>query len=165
MYFCHFCVLRFKYLFFRSWVVVVVIYFSITYGYSFLHQSKLTFKSQQWQYFGRLQISGAFIHKTLIKFETCFVYKAVFITETVRWCMFRQLIKGVSPSRRYGSSKRSGIMQDSTGSVTVDGEHPEDIPLDEMGKLYRVIGYIGSYPYLIKKHFQRCYSQLFSPLK
>lgn len=40
-------------------------------------------------------------------------------------------------------------MQDSTGSVTVDGEHPEDIPLDEMGKLYRVIGYIGSYPYLI----------------
>lgn len=27
-------------------------------------------------------------------------------------------------------------MQDSTGSVTVDGEHPEEIPLDEMGKLY-----------------------------
>ncbi|XP_076270338.1 piezo type mechanosensitive ion channel component isoform X7 [Rhynchophorus ferrugineus] len=43
------------------------------------------------------------------------------------------LIKGVSPSRRYGSSKRSAIMQDSTGSVTVDGEHPEDIPLDDMG--------------------------------
>ncbi|XP_048520922.1 piezo-type mechanosensitive ion channel component isoform X6 [Dendroctonus ponderosae] len=43
------------------------------------------------------------------------------------------LIKGVSPSRRYGSSKRSAIMQDSTGSVTVDGEHPEEIPMDQMG--------------------------------
>ncbi|CAH1133196.1 unnamed protein product [Ceutorhynchus assimilis] len=42
------------------------------------------------------------------------------------------LIKGVSPNRRYGSSKRSAIMQDSTGSVTVDGEHPEEIPMDEM---------------------------------
>ncbi|XP_050309997.1 piezo-type mechanosensitive ion channel component isoform X2 [Anthonomus grandis grandis] len=46
-----------------------------------------------------------------------------------------RLIKGVSPTRRYGSSKRSAIMQDSTGSVTVDGEHPEDIPMDEMGNL------------------------------
>ncbi|XP_048520924.1 piezo-type mechanosensitive ion channel component isoform X8 [Dendroctonus ponderosae] len=44
-----------------------------------------------------------------------------------------RLIKGVSPSRRYGSSKRSAIMQDSTGSVTVDGEHPEEIPMDQMG--------------------------------
>ncbi|XP_030761127.1 piezo-type mechanosensitive ion channel component isoform X3 [Sitophilus oryzae] len=43
------------------------------------------------------------------------------------------LIRGVSPNRRYGSSKRSAIMQDSTGSVTVDGEHPEEIPMDDMG--------------------------------
>lgn len=26
-------------------------------------------------------------------------------------------------------------MQDSTGSVTVDGEHPEEIPMDDMGML------------------------------
>ncbi|XP_066250610.1 piezo-type mechanosensitive ion channel component isoform X3 [Euwallacea similis] len=47
-----------------------------------------------------------------------------------------RLIKGVSPIRRYGSSKRSAIMQDSTGSVTVDGEHPEEIPLDELEEEY-----------------------------
>nr|CAH7742365.1 unnamed protein product [Callosobruchus chinensis] len=43
------------------------------------------------------------------------------------------LIRGVSPSKRHGSGKRSGIYQDSTGSVTVTGDNTEDIPLDEMG--------------------------------
>nr|CAH7742356.1 unnamed protein product [Callosobruchus chinensis] len=32
-----------------------------------------------------------------------------------------ELIRGVSPSKRHGSGKRSGIYQDSTGSVTVTG--------------------------------------------
>lgn len=43
----------------------------------------------------------------------------------------------MSPStRRYGSgkSKRSGILQDSTGSVTVTGENSEDIPMETLGK-------------------------------
>nr|CAH7742366.1 unnamed protein product [Callosobruchus chinensis] len=44
-----------------------------------------------------------------------------------------ELIRGVSPSKRHGSGKRSGIYQDSTGSVTVTGDNTEDIPLDEMG--------------------------------
>nr|CAH7742364.1 unnamed protein product [Callosobruchus chinensis] len=44
-----------------------------------------------------------------------------------------RLIRGVSPSKRHGSGKRSGIYQDSTGSVTVTGDNTEDIPLDEMG--------------------------------
>ncbi|VEN64252.1 unnamed protein product, partial [Callosobruchus maculatus] len=46
------------------------------------------------------------------------------------------LIRGVSPSKRHGSGKRSGIYQDSTGSVTVTGENTEDIPLDEMEHEY-----------------------------
>ncbi|XP_018574920.1 piezo-type mechanosensitive ion channel component isoform X3 [Anoplophora glabripennis] len=45
------------------------------------------------------------------------------------------LIQGVSPSKRYGSGKKSGIFQDSTGSVTVTGENTEDIPLDELGTI------------------------------
>nr|CAI5853646.1 unnamed protein product [Callosobruchus analis] len=44
-----------------------------------------------------------------------------------------ELIRGVSPSKRHGSGKRSGIYQDSIGSVTVTGDNTEDIPLDEMG--------------------------------
>ncbi|VEN64257.1 unnamed protein product, partial [Callosobruchus maculatus] len=47
-----------------------------------------------------------------------------------------ELIRGVSPSKRHGSGKRSGIYQDSTGSVTVTGENTEDIPLDEMEHEY-----------------------------
>ncbi|VEN64255.1 unnamed protein product, partial [Callosobruchus maculatus] len=47
-----------------------------------------------------------------------------------------RLIRGVSPSKRHGSGKRSGIYQDSTGSVTVTGENTEDIPLDEMEHEY-----------------------------
>ncbi|XP_060518446.1 piezo-type mechanosensitive ion channel component [Cylas formicarius] len=43
------------------------------------------------------------------------------------------LMRGVSPSWRHGSSKRSGITQDSIGSVTVDGENTEEIPMNEMG--------------------------------
>nr|CAH7742360.1 unnamed protein product [Callosobruchus chinensis] len=46
------------------------------------------------------------------------------------------LIRGVSPSKRHGSGKRSGIYQDSTGSVTVTGDNTEDIPLDEMEQEY-----------------------------
>ncbi|CAH1971747.1 unnamed protein product [Acanthoscelides obtectus] len=46
------------------------------------------------------------------------------------------LIRGVSPSKRHGSGKRSGIFQDSTGSVTVTGDNTEDIPLDELDQEY-----------------------------
>ncbi|KAJ8911750.1 hypothetical protein NQ315_003650 [Exocentrus adspersus] len=46
------------------------------------------------------------------------------------------LIQGVSPSKRYGSGRKSGIFQDSTGSVTVTGENTEDIPLDELGGVF-----------------------------
>ncbi|XP_064212896.1 piezo-type mechanosensitive ion channel component isoform X18 [Tribolium castaneum] len=45
-----------------------------------------------------------------------------------------QLIGGVSPSRRYGSGKKPPVYQDSTGSFTITGENPEDIPMDELGK-------------------------------
>ncbi|XP_015835794.1 piezo-type mechanosensitive ion channel component isoform X12 [Tribolium castaneum] len=44
------------------------------------------------------------------------------------------LIGGVSPSRRYGSGKKPPVYQDSTGSFTITGENPEDIPMDELGK-------------------------------
>lgn len=47
-------------------------------------------------------------------------------------------MRGVSPSRRYGSGSRKGhpsILQDSTGSVTVTSENPDDIPLRELGML------------------------------
>ncbi|XP_068903610.1 piezo-type mechanosensitive ion channel component isoform X7 [Tenebrio molitor] len=46
------------------------------------------------------------------------------------------LIGGVSPSRRYGSGGRKAgpVYQDSTGSFTVTGENPDDIPMDQLGK-------------------------------
>ncbi|XP_063932118.1 piezo-type mechanosensitive ion channel component isoform X3 [Zophobas morio] len=45
-----------------------------------------------------------------------------------------RLIGGVSPSRRYGSGKKSGsLYQDSSGSVTVTGDNPDDIPMDRLG--------------------------------
>lgn len=47
------------------------------------------------------------------------------------------LIQGVSPSVRYGSGRKSGIFQDSTGSVTVTGENTEDIPLDDLEDEYK----------------------------
>jgi hypothetical protein len=45
------------------------------------------------------------------------------------------LIGGVSPSRRYGSGGRKAgpVYQDSTGSFTVTGENPDDIPMDQLG--------------------------------
>lgn len=41
-----------------------------------------------------------------------------------------QLIRGVSPSKRTNSDRRSGV-QDSTGSASGTG-NTEDIPLDEL---------------------------------
>ncbi|XP_064212897.1 piezo-type mechanosensitive ion channel component isoform X19 [Tribolium castaneum] len=48
-----------------------------------------------------------------------------------------QLIGGVSPSRRYGSGKKPPVYQDSTGSFTITGENPEDIPMDELEEEYK----------------------------
>ncbi|KYB27236.1 hypothetical protein TcasGA2_TC013391 [Tribolium castaneum] len=47
------------------------------------------------------------------------------------------LIGGVSPSRRYGSGKKPPVYQDSTGSFTITGENPEDIPMDELEEEYK----------------------------
>ncbi|RZC37773.1 piezo-type mechanosensitive ion channel component 2 [Asbolus verrucosus] len=47
-----------------------------------------------------------------------------------------RLIRGVSPSRRYGSGTRKApsVLQDSVGSVTVTGDNPDDIPMSPLGK-------------------------------
>ncbi|CAH1368339.1 unnamed protein product [Tenebrio molitor] len=49
------------------------------------------------------------------------------------------LIGGVSPSRRYGSGGRKAgpVYQDSTGSFTVTGENPDDIPMDQLEEEYK----------------------------
>lgn len=44
-------------------------------------------------------------------------------------------MKGMSPSRRYGSgSQKPSLIQDSLGSVTVPTDATEDIPMDQLGE-------------------------------
>lgn len=48
-------------------------------------------------------------------------------------------MRGTSPSRKYARRKSLGgaaIIQDSLGSVTVTSENQDDIPLENLGKLY-----------------------------
>lgn len=53
------------------------------------------------------------------------------------------MIRGVSPSRRFGSERRrnapSMVLQGSTGSVTVTGDTNDDIPMQQLGKLIAIM--------------------------
>ncbi|XP_044750779.1 piezo-type mechanosensitive ion channel component isoform X3 [Coccinella septempunctata] len=57
-------------------------------------------------------------------------------TTTNRWQSATRkvrLMKGMSPSRRYGSgSQKPSLIQDSVGSVTVPTDATEDIPMDQL---------------------------------
>lgn len=52
-------------------------------------------------------------------------------------CFLVQLIRGVSPSRKYGSDKKkkgvTSVLQDSTGSVTITSDTNDDIPMQQLG--------------------------------
>ncbi|XP_076270340.1 piezo type mechanosensitive ion channel component isoform X9 [Rhynchophorus ferrugineus] len=127
---------------------IVFAHMSVLYAYQFQWPQELLEKNSTWaRYFGLTPLRTSSCNNTddprTFNFEKAewasyvnpfALYWLFYILVLESKALLQpDLIKGVSPSRRYGSSKRSAIMQDSTGSVTVDGEHPEDIPLDDMG--------------------------------